>query len=303
MSEGPGVHGVHGNPDHGGHTPTHRVEPGAVPSRPELHLGSGDSSRPSSWAHGKEEKLGSVQIEDGSPTQYHRDWFYEVTDGYCVPSSVSQIISAQSGITLHSTQLVEEKAAELGIPAANMNLQQAQELLHAFNVPSHLEPGNVQQLAQFLQEGRNIVLSVNASPIWYGTETSPDNTDGRADHALVVSAINPITGQVTLSDPGTQGGNEEVVSMQTFQEAWAASDDTMLVTDDPAGGADHAAVAATVQQMDSSPTSPGIQHDLSRLSVLLPIALGVVAGLGADKSGRVRRAASGGSGSPAPAPA
>jgi len=54
-----------------------------------------------------------------------------------------------------------------------------------------------------------------------------------------VSAINAQTGEVTLSDPGSPTGNEETVPIDTFMQAWSASDYSMLVTDHAAGTEDH----------------------------------------------------------------
>lgn len=223
--------------------------------------------------------------EIGNPDEYQHDWFFQEQNGYCVPSSLTEVISAQSGIPLPDYSLVEQEAAQLGLPATGLTLPQAQELLGGFGVPSHIAcAGDPQtaagELAGFLAQGRNVVLAVNASPIWYGSADSPDNPDGQADHALVVSAIDPVTGTVTLSDPGTPDGNEEQVPLPRFLRAWSASDYGMLVTDDPVGGADHAAVTAAVERglsggegadVAAAHSSP-VAHAVAAGFVVLPIA-------------------------------
>jgi hypothetical protein len=132
--------------------------------------------------------------EVGNPAEYRQDWFFQEQNGYCVPSSLTEVISAQSGIPLPDYSLVEQEAARLGLPATGLTLPQAQELLGGFGVPSHIEYGGDPQtaageLAGFLSQGRNVMLAVNASPIWYGSADSPDNPDGQADHAAVTAAV------------------------------------------------------------------------------------------------------------------
>jgi hypothetical protein len=228
----------------------------------------------------------AAQPEIGNPDEYQHDWFFQEQNGYCVPSSLTEVISAQSGIPLHDYSLVEQEAARLGLPATGLTLPQAQELLDGFGVPSHIDYGEnpqnaVDELSGYLSQGRNVVLAVNASPIWYGAADSPDNPDGQADHALVVSAIDPATGTVTLSDPGTPDGNQEQVPLPTFLQAWSASGYGMLVTDDPAGGADHAAVTAAVEHgLAAADAGAGhhhavghtVGHAVTAGFVVLPIA-------------------------------
>jgi hypothetical protein len=227
--------------------------------------------------------------EIGNPAEYQHYWFSE-DNGYCVPSSVTQVIEAQTGLELHGYGVVAHEMQTLGIhmTSTGITLTQAQQLLNGFDVPSHIETPASQQAAlqsleNYLAEGRNVILSVNASPIWYGSETL-DNPNGDApDHALVVSAVNDVTGTVTLSDPGSPDGNEEQVPMSTFMDAWSASGCEMLVTDDPVGGTDqHAATAAVDGIEHPTGTTARVGHDVESFavrhgSVLLPIVAGVVA--------------------------
>jgi hypothetical protein len=225
-----------------------------------------------------------ASAEIGNPAEYQQYWFYEEHNGYCVPASVTQVIEAQTGLTLHGYSLVEQEASRLGIPATELNLEQAEDLLKNFDIPSHVESAGstdaeaVNTLAGYLEHGKNIVVAVNANPIWYDTQDSPQDPQGKPDHALVVSAIGPDT--VTLSDPGSPDGNEEVVPIGIFEDAWRASDYGMLVTDDTPGGADHSAAASAVEDMEH-PSRSIIDDVLSAPEnalhhygyVLLPIAL------------------------------
>ena len=196
--------------------------------------------------------------EIGNPAEYQGYWFNEEMNGFCAPASITQVIEAQSGITIHDYSVIQQEANHLGMSLdgnGTLSIVQAQELLSGFGINSHLyaapTPSDaMSQLENFLAGGRNIVLSVNAGPIW-GT-----GDDGQPDHALVVTAVDPRTQTVTLSDPGTAGGNEEQVSFQDFEAAWSASDYTMLVTDDAAGGLDHAAAVASVDEAEQASGVP-----------------------------------------------
>lgn len=216
----------------------------------------------------------------GNPNEYEHYWFFQGKDGYCGPSSITQVIEAQTGHQIHSYTDVVNEMHRLHIPfdGSGMAVQDIPSVLDAFGIHSHLETpsspqAGLQQLASYLQGGRSVILSVNASPIWYGSDTAY-NPGGAPDHALVVTAIDPGHGTVTLSDPGSPDGNEETVPLSTFMDAWDASHDQMIVTDHAAGTQDSPAWHTT------SDLAHGTNHTAVRASaeagfVLLPVALGI----------------------------
>jgi hypothetical protein len=243
--------------------------------------------------------------EFGNPGQYHGYWFYQGHNESCAPASITQVIEAQTGINLHGEALVQHELAELHLPSGNLKLPQAQTLLNHFSIPSHLQdyPENpnaaLAQLEQYLHDGRNVVLSVNASPIWYDSMTYDNNhaaaglpSEEWADHAVVISAINTHTGMVTLSDTGNPGGldlptvgdhngNEEQVPIGLLMDAWQGSNYSMLVTGDHDGGADQHAATEAVYAISGTPM-PGDGVSAGTVAgaavggcVLLAVALGV----------------------------
>jgi hypothetical protein len=289
--------------DHTG--PTHLAAPAApVIAHDDLPAAVMSQAAGAHSAVGTLTPLGQA-TEFGNPGQYHDYWFYQGHNESCAPASITQVIEAQTGINLHGEALVQHELAELHLPSGDLKLPQAQTLLNHFDIPSHLQdyPNNpsaaLSQLEQYLHDGRNVVLSVNASPIWYDSMTY-DNThaaDGKpsdewADHAVVISAINTHTGMVTLSDTGNPGGldlptvgdhdgNEEQVPISLLMDAWQGSDYSMLVTDDHAGGADQHAATEAVHAISGTPM-PGDGVSAGTVAgaavtgcVLLAVALGV----------------------------
>jgi hypothetical protein len=290
--------------DHAGHT--HLAEPAAsVLMSPHDDLSAVMSQAAGAHsAAGTPAQLGQA-TEFGDPGQYHNYWFYQGHNESCAPASITQVIEAQTGLNLHGEALVQHELAELHLPSVNLTMPQAQTLLNHFDIPSHLQdyPSNpnaaLTQLEQYLHDGRNVVLSVNASPIWYDSMTYDNNhaaagkpSDEWADHAVVISAINTHTGMVTLSDTGNPGGldlptvhnhdgNEEQVPISLLMDAWQGSDYTMLVTDDHDGGADQHAATEAVYAISGTPM-PGDGVSAGTVvgaavtgCVLLAVALGV----------------------------
>ncbi len=296
----------------GGHVPPeHELTPAApvsVPMHEDLSAAALGLTGAQHDAIGTPAEAGTLGIpaEYGNPGEYQHYWFYRGNNETCAPASITQVIEAQTGINLHGESLVQHELHELHMPSGELRMDQAQTLLNHFGVPSHLQAypdkpnAALAQLEQYLRSGKNVVLSVNASPIWYGSETynnpHADMPYGeRADHAVVISAIDLHTGMVTLSDTGNPGGvfyqggpdnpngNEEQVPLTVFMDAWHGSNYEMLVTDDRDGGADqHAATEAVMAAGGMPAPEPASQGGgfpagaaVAAGSVLLAVTLGL----------------------------
>jgi hypothetical protein len=80
-------------------------------------------------------------------------------------------------------------------------------------------------MAEYLAEGHKIIAAVDADIIW-----GQDNGSDVAGHLLVVTGIDTTRGVVHLNDSGNDDGRNDQVTTETFTEAWATSDETMIVT-------------------------------------------------------------------------
>lgn len=206
------------------------VQPGADPGPDgsDGGGGSGDTDYPDVVVDGQ---------LIGDPQGASEHWFEQAANGFCLPSSLAQIISEYTGVHYGDEQTFVDWANEDrlfqvspdGVPG--IAFQDGVQLLEKAGVPATLGFGDLNSLAEDLAEGRGIVLFVDSGEIWEeGGEAAEDNAP---DHAVVLSGIDTARGVVFLSDPGSPDGNMEEVSIETFNNAWADSQNAMIVCDQP----------------------------------------------------------------------
>ncbi|MBB5166983.1 transglycosylase family protein [Mycobacterium sp. AZCC_0083] len=205
-----------------------------------------DQHHTDDWDPGGQENLADLPLPDsgtdpdaglvhGDPSLISDDWFLQRSSGYCVPASLTEVLSQVTGHRFADESVVVERFAALGKPvtAQGETLGDAETVLDSFGVESHVASNaSLSDLEHYLDDGRAIVVGVNADEIWHGDDTAANPT-GRANHALLISAIDEARGLVTLSDPGNPDGKNEVVPLEVFKEAWAAGENQLLVTDEP----------------------------------------------------------------------
>ena len=174
----------------------------------------------------------------GSPTEASQYWFNQAENGNCAPSSVAMIVSEYTGEALLSEQEFLDQAHDMGLlvydPTGGygMSDEATLALLEANGIPAELIHGDMATLEQALEDGKGVMLAVDSGEIWYGEATEDD----AADHMLVVTGVDEEAGMVYLSDPGNPAGNMLSVPIDVFQDAWADSDNAMIVCDEPAPG-------------------------------------------------------------------
>ena len=102
-------------------------------------------------------------------------------------------------------------------------------LLQKHGIQSDLTTGNsMGTLEQDLAGGHKVIAALNAETIWNYPPGNGDRT--RPDHAVVVTGVDTGTNIVHLNDSGTPNGRNEQIPMATFSQAWATSDDLLIVT-------------------------------------------------------------------------
>ncbi|MGW3481589.1 C39 family peptidase [Rhodococcus indonesiensis] len=238
-------------------------------------------------------------------TEEDWDWFQQAENGHCVPASVAQIVEVYTGIDFPDESAFVELAEEKGLAAGDdiengMYAEDAQKLLVLCGIPAELEYGDMQSLAETIDDGRGVMVFVDSGEYW--SPTSEQGEDNAADHAVVVTAIDLERGVVFLSDPGHPDGEQMQVPLDQFEDAWADSDFQMVVCDQPVPtdveedatvlesrlGATNDAAPATsasedgnvptrVQAVAENPMESAVAWLTERPWVLLPVVLPVAA--------------------------
>jgi uncharacterized protein YvpB len=102
-------------------------------------------------------------------------------------------------------------------------------LLQKYGIPSDLTTGNTMgALEQDLAGGHKVIAALNAETIWGYPSGKGQRTN--ADHAVVVTGVDTGTDVVHLNDSGTPNGRDEQIPMATFTQAWATSNNLLIVT-------------------------------------------------------------------------
>jgi hypothetical protein len=102
-------------------------------------------------------------------------------------------------------------------------------LLQKHGIQSDLTTGNsMGTLEQDLAGGHKVIAALNAETIWNYPAGDGDRT--KPDHAVVVTGVDTGTNIVHLNDSGTPNGRNEQIPIATFSQAWATSDDLLIVT-------------------------------------------------------------------------
>lgn len=177
----------------------------------------------------------SLGVLHGAPESSSEEWFLQYDDGYCVPASITQVISEVTGKALSDESVVVSAIQEMGLdfdPSKGMTMDEGLAVLEHLGVDAEVQTGlSLADLEAYLDDGRSLILGVDSGDIW--GEPDPAGTTGEADHALVITAIDQERGYVVLSDPGNPDGNQDVVSLADFVEAWSGSDNSAIVTTEP----------------------------------------------------------------------
>ena len=162
-------------------------------------------------------------------------WEYQKENGLCVPTSITMILS-EFGIDASRTDVVD-RAVDLELMTtgpnekfgrwSGMTATSAEHLLADFGVDSNVHNGTMDNLETFLDENRDIIVTVDGHEVW---KDVPD-TGRDPNHMLLVTEIDEDRGIVTLNDPGSQGGGGFEMSIGDFKKAWADGNNEMVVTE------------------------------------------------------------------------
>ncbi|CQD22131.1 Papain-like cysteine protease AvrRpt2 [Mycobacterium lentiflavum] len=169
----------------------------------------------------------------GDPAAAAPYWRYQQQHLDCGEMAVADVIGQISG---HEPSEDEITAAAGNIPSAahpgpiyrpdgRTSNHDLVPLLEHYGIHAVAVYPNTEALAVDLDHGRKIIVGVNDNVIW----NRPGNRT-KENHFVVVIGIDYDAGVVHLNDSGVRAGQDEQVSIATFEEAWAASDNFAVVT-------------------------------------------------------------------------
>ena len=180
------------------------------------------------------------------------EWYQaQAVSGQCGPTSFAMILSEHTGETVPYTDVVD-RAVEMGLleelpdgSYTGMYAQGMEQLMESYGIETDVEYGDLESLEGYLDEGRDVIVAVDAGELW-GTHDS-----SFADHYLVVTEINEEDGTALLNDPGQPDGASYEVPLDEFVDAWGEGGNEMLVTVET--GDDHTASADTFEVPEEEP--------------------------------------------------
>jgi phage tail protein X len=169
--------------------------------------------------------------QHGDPAQAVSYWFAQHGSD-CVPASVTQVLSEAVGHRVPESEVLQRMTAlgmQLPTSAQGVPFDDAERLLDSFGISSHEEHHvTLARLESYLDQGRSIILGVDADPIWHYQDGA---SQGPAPHAVMITSIDESKGTVTLSDTGNPNGNQEHVPLNVFMYAWGEQGNELVVTD------------------------------------------------------------------------
>lgn len=210
----------------------------------------------------------------GDPMGDAQYWFEQAANGFCLPASIAQVVSEYTGMALPDEQAFVDIANELGafvvgpdgIPG--LTLDSGVEIFHEVGIPAESGFGDLDSLEAHLDLGYSVIVAVDSGELWTG-EAEEDLV---ADHALVVTGIDHERGTVLLSDPGTPGGNLAEYPLGLFENAWADSNHSWILVEQPASNfaadaaPDFQEVTEVVEPSDGAPhPAPATSDELGGL--------------------------------------
>jgi hypothetical protein len=199
-------------------------------------------------------------------------------DGLCAVASVGMVASRMFGA--HVDQASLEAAAErdglLDDARDGLTVEQTAELLDRLGVPSSVHHGTLDDLRQYLSDGRGLIVAVDADELRL-EDDAVDGGDG-ANHAIVVTAIDDARSVAIVDDPGRVDGGALEVPLERILDAWADADNAMVVTDHGDAGTDRGAAVERIVLEPSQDDEGGDDGgpDVVAIGgyVLLPVSIG-----------------------------
>jgi predicted double-glycine peptidase len=169
----------------------------------------------------------------GDPAAAAPFWHFQIAQFDCGEMAVADVIGQLTGHEPSEGEITE--AAEhtpsdnhpgpIYTPTSRTSNNDLVVLLKHYGIQAGAFHSNLNLIEQDLDHGRRVIAGVNDKTLW-----NASGNRGQENHFVVVTGIDTNSNVVHVNDSGITGGRDEQVSIATFQQAWATSDDFAVVT-------------------------------------------------------------------------
>lgn len=169
----------------------------------------------------------------GDPTGNMENWHWQETGTSCAVASQEFVLEQLTGREFEEAQL-RELAEENGWYdiQGGTPMDDVGNILEYMGLHVEQSMGNtMDDIVQCLQNGGQVIVGVDSSELWNGTNDEMFGPGMDADHAVQVTGIdfsNPDQPMVILNDPGAANGGGAMVPMDSFVDAWEDSSGFMV---------------------------------------------------------------------------
>lgn len=170
----------------------------------------------------------------GDPAEDMENWEFQGRTYRCALYSQKFVIEELRDIDIDIEEFAEIASEngwfteESGTTSLNMD-----KMLEYYNIDHDvLFDADMEDLETALANGEKVIVSVDSGQIWDGEYNDIFSPATVSDHALQVIGIDnsdPNNPMVILNDSGSPTGRGEMVPLETFENAWGASDHQMIV--------------------------------------------------------------------------
>lgn len=164
----------------------------------------------------------------GDPESAMENWHWQETDSSCAVASQEFVLEELTGQDFEEADLRDlAEANGWYMPQAGTPMDDVGNILEHMGLDVERSQGNsIDDIAQCLQDGGQVIVAVDSSELWEGVNDDNFGPGMQADHAVQVIGIDytdPDEPMVILNDPGASNGGGAQVPLDEFVDAWEDS--------------------------------------------------------------------------------
>jgi predicted double-glycine peptidase len=169
----------------------------------------------------------------GNPAAAAPYWRYQQQNLDCGEMAVADVVGQVTGHEPTEEEITTTAGSIPSVshpgpiynPSGKTSNKDLPALLAHYGIQAAAVNTNIGALEQDLDQGHKVIVGVNDKTMW----NQPGNRS-QENHFVVVIGIDTKAGVVHLNDSGIKAGRDEQVSIATFEQAWATSDNFAVVT-------------------------------------------------------------------------